>query len=94
MIVLHVLEEPVEDRSWETEALYQGFLTVMARGGRVAVCAFGLSLMQLRVVCYAVVLATDAMLTFATCMSNSRGRGTGLYLKVVRSGSTMPSTSW
>ncbi|KAG0273593.1 hypothetical protein BGZ95_010604 [Linnemannia exigua] len=36
MIGLHVLEEPVEDRSWETEALYQGFLTVMARGGRVA----------------------------------------------------------
>lgn len=37
MVGLHVLEEPVEDRSWETEALYQGFLTVMARGGRVAV---------------------------------------------------------
>ncbi|KAF8929812.1 hypothetical protein BGZ47_000871 [Haplosporangium gracile] len=36
MIGLHVLEEPVEDRAWETEALYQGFLTVMARGGRVA----------------------------------------------------------
>ncbi|KAK3847209.1 MAG: hypothetical protein J3R72DRAFT_432134 [Linnemannia gamsii] len=36
MIGLHVLEEPVEDRSWETESLYQGFLTVMARGGRVA----------------------------------------------------------
>ncbi|KAG9068802.1 hypothetical protein KI688_011088 [Linnemannia hyalina] len=36
MIGLHVLEEPVEDRTWETEALYQGFLTVMARGGRVA----------------------------------------------------------
>ncbi|KAF9120066.1 hypothetical protein BGW39_011692 [Mortierella sp. 14UC] len=35
MIGLHVLEEPVEDRSWETEALYQGFLTVMARGDRV-----------------------------------------------------------
>lgn len=37
MVGLHVLEEPVEDRFWETEALYQGFLTVMARGGRVAV---------------------------------------------------------
>ncbi|KAF9091335.1 hypothetical protein BGX23_005263 [Mortierella sp. AD031] len=36
MIRLHVLEEPVEDRSWEIETLYQGFLTVMARGGRVA----------------------------------------------------------
>ncbi|KAF9105502.1 hypothetical protein BGX29_012078 [Mortierella sp. GBA35] len=36
MIGLHVLEEPVEDRSWEIETLYQGFLTVMARGGRVA----------------------------------------------------------
>ncbi|KAF9928987.1 hypothetical protein FBU30_001992 [Linnemannia zychae] len=36
MIGLHVLEEPVEDRSWETDTLYQGFLTVMVRGGRVA----------------------------------------------------------
>lgn len=47
MIGLHVLEEPVEDRSWETEALYQGFLTVMARCGRVAVSALGILLMQL-----------------------------------------------
>ncbi|KAK3804601.1 MAG: hypothetical protein J3Q66DRAFT_446266 [Benniella sp.] len=36
MIGLHVLEEPVEDRSWETEMLYQGFLTFMTRGGRMA----------------------------------------------------------
>ncbi|KAG0239541.1 hypothetical protein BGX31_002726 [Mortierella sp. GBA43] len=36
MIGLHVLEEPVEDRAWETETLYQGFLTFMTRGGRMA----------------------------------------------------------
>ncbi|KAG0308302.1 hypothetical protein BGZ98_008378 [Dissophora globulifera] len=35
MIGLHVLEEPIEDRSWETEVLYQGFLTFMTRGGRM-----------------------------------------------------------
>ena len=37
MIGLHILEEPIEDRSWETEALYQGFLTLMTRGGRMGV---------------------------------------------------------
>ncbi|ORZ10063.1 hypothetical protein BCR41DRAFT_133404 [Lobosporangium transversale] len=37
MIGLHILEEPVEDRSWETEVLYQGFLTLMIRGGKMAV---------------------------------------------------------
>ncbi|KAG0201771.1 hypothetical protein BGX28_005516 [Mortierella sp. GBA30] len=36
MMGLHILEEPIEDRSWETETLYQGFLTFMTRGGRVA----------------------------------------------------------
>ncbi|KAF9438812.1 hypothetical protein BGZ76_004411 [Entomortierella beljakovae] len=36
MIGLHVLEEPVEDRSWETAMLYQGFLTIMTKGGRLA----------------------------------------------------------
>ncbi|KAF8929537.1 hypothetical protein BGZ58_008871 [Dissophora ornata] len=36
MIGVHVLEEPVEDRSWETETLYQGILTVMTRGSRMA----------------------------------------------------------
>ncbi|KAF9112635.1 hypothetical protein BGX27_003023 [Mortierella sp. AM989] len=36
MIGLHVLEEPIEDRTWETATLYQGFLTVMTRGGRMA----------------------------------------------------------
>lgn len=38
MIGVHVLEEPVEDRSWETEVIYQGDLTVMTRGSRMAVC--------------------------------------------------------
>ncbi|KAG0229850.1 hypothetical protein BGW42_001315 [Actinomortierella wolfii] len=36
MIGLHVLEEPIEDRSWETEVLYQGNLTMMTRGPRMA----------------------------------------------------------
>ncbi|CAO3571802.1 unnamed protein product [Mortierella alpina] len=36
MLGLHILEEPIEDRTWETEILYQGFLTVMTRGGRVS----------------------------------------------------------
>ncbi|KAG0259238.1 hypothetical protein DFQ27_004189 [Actinomortierella ambigua] len=36
MIGLHVLEEPIEDRSWETEVLYQGNLTIMTRGPRMA----------------------------------------------------------
>ncbi|KAF9357262.1 hypothetical protein BGX26_004005 [Mortierella sp. AD094] len=36
MIGLHVLEEPVEDRSWEAATVYQGFLTIMTRGGRMA----------------------------------------------------------
>ncbi|KAG0210422.1 hypothetical protein BGX28_009331 [Mortierella sp. GBA30] len=36
MIGVHVLKEPVEDRSWETETLYQGNLTVMTRGSRMA----------------------------------------------------------
>ncbi|KAI1316009.1 hypothetical protein EDD11_010534 [Mortierella claussenii] len=36
MIGLHVFEEPIEDRSWETEMLYQGSLTFMTRGGRMA----------------------------------------------------------
>ncbi|KAF9114333.1 hypothetical protein BGX27_011153 [Mortierella sp. AM989] len=36
MIGVHVLEEPVEDRSWETETLYQSELTVMTRGSRMA----------------------------------------------------------
>ncbi|KAG0361672.1 hypothetical protein BGZ54_009008 [Gamsiella multidivaricata] len=36
MIGLHILEEPVLDRSWETEVLYQGFLTFMTRGSGLA----------------------------------------------------------
>ncbi|KAG9323490.1 hypothetical protein KVV02_007815 [Mortierella alpina] len=36
MLGLHILEEPIEDRSWETEVLYQGFLTFMTRGGRAS----------------------------------------------------------
>ncbi|KAG0333271.1 hypothetical protein BG004_000913, partial [Podila humilis] len=36
MVGLHVLEEPIEDRSWETETIYQGNLTVMTRGSRMA----------------------------------------------------------
>ncbi|KAF9329511.1 hypothetical protein BG006_007401 [Podila minutissima] len=36
MVGLHVLEEPVEDRSWETDTVYQGNLTVMTRGSRMA----------------------------------------------------------
>jgi len=39
MLGLHILEEPIEDRTWETEVLYQGFLTVMTRGGRASVSA-------------------------------------------------------
>ncbi|GJJ77785.1 hypothetical protein EMPS_10144 [Entomortierella parvispora] len=34
MMGVHVLKEPVEDRTWETETLYQGNLTVMTRGTR------------------------------------------------------------
>ncbi|KAG9066114.1 hypothetical protein KI688_001333 [Linnemannia hyalina] len=36
MIGLHVLEEPVDDRSWENEVLFEGHLTVMTRGLRMA----------------------------------------------------------
>ncbi|KAG0030929.1 hypothetical protein BGZ82_007195 [Podila clonocystis] len=36
MMGLHILEEPVEDRSWETAACYQGFLTFMTRGARMS----------------------------------------------------------
>ncbi|KAG0085869.1 hypothetical protein BGZ92_008642, partial [Podila epicladia] len=36
MMGLHVLEEPVEDRSWETAARYRGFLTFMTRGARMS----------------------------------------------------------
>ncbi|KAF9391432.1 hypothetical protein CPC16_004336 [Podila verticillata] len=36
MVGLHVLEEPIEDRSWETDTVYQGNLTVMTRGSRRA----------------------------------------------------------
>ncbi|KAG0039069.1 hypothetical protein BGZ82_009767 [Podila clonocystis] len=36
MVGLHVLEEPIEDRSWETDTVYQGNLTVMTRGSRMA----------------------------------------------------------
>ncbi|KAF9374775.1 hypothetical protein CPB97_011891, partial [Podila verticillata] len=36
MMGLHVLEEPVEDRSWETASRYQGFLTFMTRGARMS----------------------------------------------------------
>ncbi|KAF9583696.1 hypothetical protein BGW38_008833 [Lunasporangiospora selenospora] len=32
MIGIHALEEPIEDRSWETEIIYQGDLTFMTRG--------------------------------------------------------------
>ncbi|KAF9434902.1 hypothetical protein BGZ76_007227 [Entomortierella beljakovae] len=35
MIGVHVLEEPIENRSWETEVLYQSDLTVMTRGSRM-----------------------------------------------------------
>ncbi|KAG0056335.1 hypothetical protein BGZ83_005454 [Gryganskiella cystojenkinii] len=34
MMGIHILKEPVEDKSWETETLYQGNLTVMTRGSR------------------------------------------------------------
>ena len=37
MIGVHVLKEPIEDRTWETETLYQGNLTVMTRGTRRSV---------------------------------------------------------
>ncbi|KAG0071522.1 hypothetical protein BGZ89_010354 [Linnemannia elongata] len=36
MIGVHVLEEPVDDRSWESEVLFEGHLTVMTRGLRMA----------------------------------------------------------
>ncbi|KAI8360289.1 hypothetical protein B0O80DRAFT_200223 [Mortierella sp. GBAus27b] len=36
MLGLHVLQEPIEDRSWETEVVYQGNWTVMTRGARMA----------------------------------------------------------
>ncbi|KAG0361012.1 hypothetical protein BG005_009353 [Podila minutissima] len=36
MVGLHVLEEPVEDLSWETAACYRGFLTFMTRGARMS----------------------------------------------------------
>ncbi|KAK3808373.1 MAG: hypothetical protein J3Q66DRAFT_391922 [Benniella sp.] len=36
MLGVHVLQEPVEDRSWETKVLYQGDWTVMTRGSRMA----------------------------------------------------------
>lgn len=37
MLGLHVFQEPIEDRSWETEVLYQSNWTVMTRGSRMAV---------------------------------------------------------
>ena len=37
MMGVHVFKEPVEDRTWETETLYQGNLTVMTRGTRRSV---------------------------------------------------------
>lgn len=37
MMGVHLLKEPVEDRTWETETLYQGNLTVMTRGTRRSV---------------------------------------------------------
>ncbi|KAF9572033.1 hypothetical protein EC968_010438 [Mortierella alpina] len=36
MIGVHVLEEPIEDRSWETQTHFEGNLTVMTRGSRMA----------------------------------------------------------
>ncbi|KAI1317067.1 hypothetical protein EDD11_009050 [Mortierella claussenii] len=36
MMGVHVLKEPVEDRSWETKTLFEGNLTVMTRGSRMA----------------------------------------------------------
>ncbi|KAG0378528.1 hypothetical protein BGX24_003561 [Mortierella sp. AD032] len=36
MIGVHVLEEPVDDRSWENEVLFEGHLTVMTRGLRMS----------------------------------------------------------
>ncbi|KAG0043145.1 hypothetical protein BGZ83_011782, partial [Gryganskiella cystojenkinii] len=36
MVALHIAEEPEEDVSWETETMYQGYLTLMTRGGRTA----------------------------------------------------------
>ncbi|KAI9232380.1 MAG: hypothetical protein BYD32DRAFT_475543 [Podila humilis] len=36
MIGLHVLEEPVEDRTWEKASRYEGFLTFMTRGARMS----------------------------------------------------------
>ncbi|KAF9917613.1 hypothetical protein BX616_000448 [Lobosporangium transversale] len=35
MIGVHVLQEPIEDRRWETDCLYEGDLTVMTRGSRM-----------------------------------------------------------
>ncbi|KAG0006452.1 hypothetical protein BGZ65_007858 [Modicella reniformis] len=35
MLGVHVLQEPIEDRSWETEVLYQCNLTIMTRGARM-----------------------------------------------------------
>lgn len=37
MMGLHVLEEPVEDRSWETTERCQGYLTFMTRSARMSV---------------------------------------------------------
>lgn len=36
IIGVHVLEEPVDDRSWKSEILFEGCLTVMTRGLRMA----------------------------------------------------------
>ncbi|CAO3569674.1 unnamed protein product [Mortierella alpina] len=36
MMGVHVLEEPIEDRSWETQTHFEGNLTVMTRGSRMA----------------------------------------------------------
>lgn len=43
MIGVHVLEEPLEDRSWETQTHFEGNLTVMTRGSRMAVMCLLLS---------------------------------------------------
>jgi len=37
MIGVHVLEEPVDDQSWESDVLFEGHLTVMTGGLRMAV---------------------------------------------------------
>lgn len=52
MIGVHVLEEPVDDRSWESEVLFEGHLTVMTRGLRMAVSDYFPFFSSCMLVCY------------------------------------------